>query len=119
MFEGAFKETVRHGGDIPSHFMLAGYKHHQAQRLSAATQERLCQRWKVSLSKHLQQTTKTNSSGSGRTCQGRRKRHARVQTIPGAARRCPRIRLRHGADVARSAASRVVSDGRSPSNRLE
>lgn len=54
MFEGAFKETGRHGGDISSHFMLAGYKHHQAQRLSAATQERLCQRWKVSLYKHLQ-----------------------------------------------------------------
>lgn len=32
-----------------SHFILTDHKHHQAQRLSAATQERLCERWKVSL----------------------------------------------------------------------
>lgn len=37
-----------------SDFILADYEHHQAQRLSAATQERLCQRRKVSLTKQFQ-----------------------------------------------------------------
>lgn len=34
-----------------SPFILADHKHHQAQRLSATTQERLRERWKVSLCK--------------------------------------------------------------------
>lgn len=36
-----------------SHFFLADHEHHQTQRLSAPIQEGLCERWKVSLSKHL------------------------------------------------------------------
>ena len=54
VFEAAFEKAGWRGVDISSHFMLAGYKHQQAQRLSAATQERLCQQQKVSLFKHLQ-----------------------------------------------------------------
>ena len=45
---------VMQSSNASSPFILADHKHHQAQRLSATTQERLRERWKVSLCKRSQ-----------------------------------------------------------------
>lgn len=65
-------KKVMQSNNAPSHFILADHEHHQAQRLSAATQERLCERRKVSPSKQSQQSTTINSS-SGKTFQNSEK----------------------------------------------
>ncbi len=57
---------VIQSNNASSHFVLADHEHHQAQRLSATTQERLCERRKVSISEQSQQSATINSS-SGKT----------------------------------------------------
>lgn len=56
IFEGAtaYLKTVMRSSNATSHFILADHEHHQAQRLSATAQKRLCERRKVSFSKQSQ-----------------------------------------------------------------